>query len=548
MINGNITREMIIQYEHPRVKLVVDGDTIYEDKIGAGSFSYRSGSSGGDYTPGGCVTASCNFTVLNFDGESEHLKLRQEQEVKIYMGYGPTPETATYDLIATVYITDVQRSKNYISCAAYDGLRKGDKSKFIYHNMNLTVNEIITAAAASAGITVSQLPAVGGDIVVNFTGDGETTCRQAIMYALQLSGNFGFMTPDDRLICKWYDFNTSEPVIDYYGSDFYEATGYTGVQVGDVVVGSLPYLYVLSDNPFVTEDNKQAVANRLYAALAGIQVDAGNADIVADPRLQPGDCVIVPYIDGTGKTTNKLLPITSMTLKNSMKETIQCQAQTSDEITDQRTTQSQINDKVENGGSGGFSEEAYLKNPHIWHVQSPWGTEASDTAQTPIGRMKSYSVEALMYTQKNGRQGGQIPYYEYNPLMVIGSTAVAIDSSWTEITTGAYAGWSYKKVLLQELPSEFPIGTNSLDHGDTTRAVMPRAWGNVRVAGLDLAQVDMHDAMGIQCHMYVCDAYDDDSSTNKYGVWAYLAAPDISTKTGPLYIDWMVIGGNQIGE
>ena len=555
---GNITDELIETWGHPRIRLDIDGTSIYESDIGANSFSLRGGcSSGGALAPGGCVTASCSFTLMNFDGIFNSLSIVPDEKVEVYCGFGEKAETTQYDKIATVYIADISRKKNIISCVCYDGLRKGDSINFVRDSLNMTVSQIISEAAQEAGISVGQLPSVGGDIQVNLPDGCSMTCRQAIMYALELSGNFGYMDANDQLVCKWFDFTPvmTVPSGDYIGAEFYEATGYTGVQVeGGEISGTLPYIYVLSGNPFVTTDNLSAVTSRLYTALVGADFNAGSVTIYCDPRLEPGDTVAVTYVDGTGTDSIKKVPVTSYTLKASMGMTLQCESQTADQIVDQRSTQGTINDEVEQGtgggGSGDYIEktngtgtETSIENAHIWRTQGT-GYNPSSTSE----KVKSWGVEAILTKQDNdgdGKHGATLYAREVNPLMIVGSTAVSLVASlWTEVQSGDYQGWYERLVLLRMLPDDFPRGTDSV-HGDSKTAIMPRAWGNVRVPALGV-EVDYTDGRGIGCQCYVSKEWN--KGTYTYGVWAYLFTPSLSNKIGPIYVDYMVIGGNQVNN
>lgn len=206
----------------------------------------------------------------------------------------------------------------------------------------------------------------------------------------------------------------------------------------------------------------------------------------------------------------------------------------------------------EHGGGGdnyiektnGTGTGTTIETPHIWRTQGT-GYNPSSTSE----KVKSWGVEAILTKQDNngdGKHGATLYAREVNPLMIVGSTLVSLDASdWTEVKSGDYQGWYERLVLLRTLPDDFPRGANSLTHGDSKTAIMPRAWGNVRVVGLG-TQVAYTDGRGISCQCYVGE--ESNKGTYTYGVWAYLFTPSLSNKIGPIYIDYMVIGGNQIGE
>jgi hypothetical protein len=364
---ATITTQTIENYKHPWIALDIGTNRIYADQIAPGSFVYRGGCGGG-FAPGGCETASCSFTLANFNGMNEGLPLGENQEIIVNVGYGDDPATAQYMKFATVYLASLARSRNVFNCICYDKLHEADKTTFTYTDLNSTVNGVIQAAAAAAGITIGQLPADGGSIPIVLTGDGEMTCRQAIAYALEISGNFGYCNQDGELVCRWFDYNSVRTYTDYQAAEYSEAIGYTGVQVGDVTQGIDPNYYVVSGNPFVTEDNKAAIASRLYGILVGSVFKPGSVGVLADPRLDPGDCITVPYYMPGGTTPTYIVPVASMTFKSSMVESISCSLATSDVIQDLRQT---VSKKAENsvtreemekyvdehgGGSGDYIE------------------------------------------------------------------------------------------------------------------------------------------------------------------------------------------------
>lgn len=340
-----IPEQLITTYQHPRIKLVVGNTTIYEDDLVSGSFSYRGGTTGGgEFAPGGCVISSASFTLYNREGDYTSL-ITEGTEIVIYIGYGASPATASYDMLCTVYAAKVIKRSYKINVQAYDKLRDADKKKWTTFNFPMTVNQIITAAATEAGITVSQLPSAGGLISVDLRdADGNQpnlsmTCRQAIAQALLISGNFGYMTPAGLLYCGWYSASYDKDIpqswlFDYSMSD---SQNYSGVQVyGQTPTGSSDRLFVLSSGKFITEDNCAAIQARLYTALVGINVRTGTFTAVCNPNIHPGQIVqvVVPQAGGTLTFT---VPITAVTVKGSLKATYTCETISADEADDLRS-------------------------------------------------------------------------------------------------------------------------------------------------------------------------------------------------------------------
>lgn len=352
-----ITDAIIEQYQHPRIKLVVGSTTIYEDDIVSGSFNYRGGTSGGGaFAPGGCVVSSCSFAVYNRTGAYTNL-FTEGTEIEVYIGYGATAATATYDLLCTVYASDITKRNYKVSVKAYDKLRNADKKRWTTYSFPMTVNTIIQSAATEAGITVDTLPASGGTISVDLRDDDgnqpdlQMTCRQAIAQALLISGNFGYMTAAGALYCGWYNTTASKTIpnnwlMDYSVSDEQD---YTGVQVyGQTPTGSTTRLYVLSSGSFVTEDNCAAIQSRLYDALIGVNVRIGSFTILCNPNIKPGDVVQIAAPQA-GSTLSMTIPLMTVVIKGSLRATYSTETVTTDEADDLRASDEKTTEDVARG-------------------------------------------------------------------------------------------------------------------------------------------------------------------------------------------------------
>jgi hypothetical protein len=376
-----ITDQMIEQYQHPRIKLVVGNTTIYENDIVSGSFSYRGGTTGsGAFAPGGCVISSCSFTVYNRTGSYTNT-FAEKTEVQVYIGYGATPQSATYDLLCTACVAEATKRNYKIAVQCYDKLRDADKKKWSTYNFPMTVNEIIQSAATEAGITVNQLPPNtvpgGGGISVDLRdSDGNQpdlsmTCRQAIAQALLISGHYGYMTPAGQLYCGWYNASVDKTIptkwiFDYNVTD---AQDYTGVQVyGQTPFGTDTRLYVLSSGRFITEDNCAAIQGRLYLALvsSGLSIRKGTFSMVCNPNVRPG-MVIQTTVPQAGSNVTITIPLTSVTVKGSLKATYSSENISADEMDDLRkpdtVTQEDLEKALKDISGGGDDGCEWIKLP-----------------------------------------------------------------------------------------------------------------------------------------------------------------------------------------
>lgn len=345
-----ITDEIIAQYEHPRFKLVVDGtEEIYENML-EGSVSLKLGCSDSSrFDVGGCVVGSLSFTIADFDARFNGYFFN-ESTIDLYVGYGSSVDSAEYVEFGHFKVAEATRNQSIISITAYDALRDADKVEFVYNGnaATLTTNEIITIAAGLANITVGTLPS--NTITVDTSTFTKMTCRQAMQYAMEASGNFAYINHLGQLTCRWFDLaNPIKTFDDSFGSTFSENWTYTGVMVNGELTGTDGYVYSLSNNPFVNDSNKSAVAQRLYSILYDQGFYEASITVpLADPRIEPGDVVTVYEYGPMNTKTARIMPVTNITFKSELAETLSCSAASADTLDDLRQTETQ---KAENAVS-----------------------------------------------------------------------------------------------------------------------------------------------------------------------------------------------------
>lgn len=428
-----ITNQLIQQYQHPRIRLVVGSVTIEESDIVSGSFSYKAGTSGGGaFAPGGCVVSQCSFGVKNGSGQYSNT-FPDDAEVLVYVGYGASPATAEWELLCTVYVAEVVRRSGRINIQCNDKLRKADKKKWTTYVFPMTVNQIIQSACTEAGITVAQLPVDGGSISVDLRDDDgnqpdlSMTCRQAIANALLISGNYGLMNASGQLVCGWYSRNATASIdltwlFDYEIAD---ANAYTGVQVaGQAITGTDVALYVLSSNAFITDDNKAAVQSRLYDALVGFAVPKISVSAVLNPLIRPGSTVSLIYPQA-GTSMTAVFPLMDISVHGGMLASYSSSNISADVRDDKRTSQRDANEAVargdyatkqyvddavaSGGGGGGGSGESivipikenrymYIKPDTVTAVEPTKGWYITPTDSDGNMKIREYNAAGVQMT------------------------------------------------------------------------------------------------------------------------------------------------------
>lgn len=366
---AKIIPELIQKYHHPRFKILVGDLTIYDTEFVSNSFSYRTGTGSGEFSPGGCVIASCSFALNNDDGRY-NTTFDNNAPVMVYIGYGRTADTATYDILCCVFAAEIKKKKSIISVTCYDKLRQADKVKWTTYSFPMTVNQIITAAATQAGIGVQSLPPAGGDISVDLRDENgnqpdlNLTCRQALSSATLIAGCYGYVSYDSLFVCGWYN-KLADTTVDanwMFDYEINDPLDYTGVQVfGQEVKGDATRLYKLSDGDFITEANCAAIQDRLYDALVGLPVRQATIKMVCNPNIRPGMSVMLAYNQG-GQDIVATIPITSMTIKSGMSAEYVCETISPDEADDLRKDDESSGSTGSIGGGqyGGAMQRIYI--------------------------------------------------------------------------------------------------------------------------------------------------------------------------------------------
>lgn len=240
-----------------------------------------------------------------------------------------------------------------ISITAFDNMSKADKDfdtsgiKF-----PVSIGELVLYCATKMGIPLETIKFPNMDFVIQSLPNDSTstiTYRQVISWCAQICGCFARCDRNGGLEIKWYNteclieqfadggtfdttttpysdgdnvdggtFNTTTtPYSDGASIDAgvftsvespHFFTGYSSHNIGvdDVVVtgvsvktkerdsesassGSSGYIIAIENNPFVTENNKQAIADFLGKRLIGIKFRTLTASVLSDPSVEAGD-------------------------------------------------------------------------------------------------------------------------------------------------------------------------------------------------------------------------------------------------------------------
>lgn len=183
-----------------------------------------------------------------------------------------------------------------------------------------------------------------------FEYNESTTCREVLAWLCQINCGFAKLTPSGKLIVKWYssgswgvgddlnggimspwgsaenfDGGTMQPwsVVEEVNGGFEVDTTFnqimsstvstdeiqiTGIRVyvpntvddfDFATVGYYGYILAITDNPLVTTNNKEIVANAIYRTCKGMRFRIYEASVLASPSIEAGDIICIADYLGT---------------------------------------------------------------------------------------------------------------------------------------------------------------------------------------------------------------------------------------------------------
>lgn len=282
----------------------------------------------GAFDVGSAVISSFKFSLNNFDGDfddTDFAGARILPMIGIPLDDGGT--NVSYIQFGTFYFVSHRTLGNVINCEAYDALKFMDEE-------NCTASFPMTAKQFATYLKNKYSLALAEN---SFTNDGTSlpqvavsmTDRQALVYAMQLTGNFAVINSAGKLHIGWYNTASAYSAPDVFEHNLWtnnltitgvKVTPYQGSDGNAVSRGTTDYVVEISNNPFIRWDNVEAVANTLYNRLNGMSFRPGSITVLSSPVYEVGDCL--SYTDKAGNTS--VTPITNIRYSKSLRTTISC--------------------------------------------------------------------------------------------------------------------------------------------------------------------------------------------------------------------------------
>lgn len=149
-----------------------------------------------------------------------------------------------------------------------------------------------------------------------FEYDETCTFRQVLSWMLQVAGGYARCNEYGQCIAKplipsssIYQIERQTIKDQSIGLETLAVTGVTAYVYNTVdefdfaTAGADGYVIAISDNPLITSANMQAVADRVWQAITGLQFHAFSINCIGDPAIEAGDQVAINSYSGSVFTT-----------------------------------------------------------------------------------------------------------------------------------------------------------------------------------------------------------------------------------------------------
>lgn len=329
---------------------------ISDSKLWANGFEANdSTSSNGTFTIGALIAGKLKIKLNNIYEDYSKYDF-DKASVTAYVSKSFSDGTTEKLKIGEYRVSETSYDGSLITLTCLDNInnfnREYDDSNLSYPT---TAYEVVRDACIKCDVPFTMARFDNSDYVINEipSDNQKLTYGQVIAYILQLSGLWGKCGHDGELLIGWYDmsqfdsrgydggtFNTKTTpysdgdtlnggnFTDYSSGDsvdggtFTEARNYhniytqkdlnvatddvviTGVKVivtskedktkdVNALAGKEGYVVSISDNPFISADKAQTVANYIFKKIGGMRFRPLDATLLSNPLIESGDVALV---------------------------------------------------------------------------------------------------------------------------------------------------------------------------------------------------------------------------------------------------------------
>lgn len=327
---------------------------IDDSKLWANGFEVNdSTSSNGTFTIGALIAGKLKIKLNNIYEDYSKYDF-DKASVTAYVSKSFSDGTTEKLKIGEYRVSETSYDGSLITLTCLDNINNFNREYDSNLSYPTTAYEVVRDACIKCDVPFTMARFDNSDYVINEipSDNQKLTYGQVIAYVLQLSGLWGKCGHDGELLIGWYDMSQFEsqnynggtfstkttPYSDgdsvdggtfkysdgdsVDGGTFTEARNYhnvytqkdlnvatddvviTGVKVTvtskedkakdvNTLAGKEGYVVSISDNPFVSADKAQAVANYIFKKIGGMRFRPLDATLLSNPLIESGDVALV---------------------------------------------------------------------------------------------------------------------------------------------------------------------------------------------------------------------------------------------------------------
>lgn len=328
---------------------------ISDSELWANGFEVNdSTSSNGTFTIGALIAGKLKIKLNNIYEDYSKYDF-DKASVTAYVSKSFSDGTSEKLKIGEYRVSETSYDGSLITLTCLDNINNFNREYDSNLSYPTTAYEVVRDACIKCDVPFTMARFDNSDYVINEipSDNQKLTYGQVIAYVLQLSGLWGKCGHDGELLIGWYDmsqfdskgydggtFSTKTTpysdgdalnggnFTDYSSGDtadggtFTEARNYhniytqkdlnvatddvviTGVKVTvtskedktkdvNVLAGKEGYAVSISDNPFISADKAQAVANYIFKRIGGMRFRPLDATLLSNPLIESGDVALV---------------------------------------------------------------------------------------------------------------------------------------------------------------------------------------------------------------------------------------------------------------
>lgn len=328
---------------------------ISDSELWANGFEVNdSTSSNGTFTIGALIAGKLKIKLNNIYEDYSKYDF-DKASVTAYVSKSFSDGTSEKLKIGEYRVSETSYDGSLITLTCLDNINNFNREYDSNLSYPTTAYEVVRDACIKCDVPFTMARFDNSDYVINEipSDNQKLTYGQAIAYILQLSGLWGKCGHDGELLIEWYDmsqfgsqnynggtFSTKTTpysdgdsvdggnFTDYSSGDsadggtFTEARNYhniytqkdlnvatddvviTGVKVTvtskedktkdvNALAGKEGYVVSISDNPFISADKAQTVANYIFKKIGGMRFRPLDATLLSNPLIESGDVALV---------------------------------------------------------------------------------------------------------------------------------------------------------------------------------------------------------------------------------------------------------------